>query len=260
MTSSCSHFLLKLLLLHTNTLYNEIVQHTYQSQWCCCMLTINRHKRASIIAALLFIAASFPLENTNAIIFFIWTSLTDRQIAGLPANISLRRIPMWGPRHPCETFKNRSRCWRRLKQTIKVNKLEVHCEQEVVFGQIMAQTLTFKPTKSIITTSFLSLPPPLPHPTFPRCTHSSCVYSDSVYSWSLGEKKLIKIIYINWQASEASEASETLYSGVELRIGDICLYICGYVRMSFCTLTVTYFCVSTVFDPVPNFIKQNPPI
>ena len=163
MTSSCSHFLLKLLLLHTNTLYNEIVQHTYQSQWCCCMLTINRHKRASIIAALLFIAASFPLENTNAIIFFIWTSLTDRQIAGLPANISLRRIPMWGPRHPCETFKNRSRCWRRLKQTIKVNKLEVHCEQEVVFGQIMAQN-----TNSIIITSFLSPPPSPPPPNLPQ--------------------------------------------------------------------------------------------
>ncbi len=58
----------------------------------------------------------------------------------------------------------------------------------------------------------------------------------------------------------ASEASKTLYSGVELRIGDICLYICGDVRMSFCTLTLAYFCVSSVFDPVPNFTKQNPPV
>ncbi len=37
----------------------------------------------------------------------------------------------------------------------------------------------------------------------------------------------------------ASEASEPLYSGVELRIGDICLYICGDVCMSFCTLTLS---------------------
>ncbi len=28
--------------------------------------------------------------------------------------------------------------------------------------------------------------------------------------------------------------------------------------MPFCTLTLLYFCVSSVFDPVPNFAKQNP--
>ncbi len=28
--------------------------------------------------------------------------------------------------------------------------------------------------------------------------------------------------------------------------------------MSFCTLTLTNLCVSSVFDPVPNFTKQNP--
>ncbi len=50
--------------------------------------------------------------------------------------------------------------------------------------------------------------------------------------------------------------TETLHSGVELRIGDISLYICEDVRMSF-VLTLSYFCVSSVFDPVPNFTKQN---
>ncbi len=29
--------------------------------------------------------------------------------------------------------------------------------------------------------------------------------------------------------------------------------------MSFCTLTLAYFCVRSVFDPVLNFTKQNPP-
>ena len=61
----------------------------------------------------------------------------------------------------------------------------------------------------------------------------------------------------NWRASEASE---TLSGVTQLKIGDICLYICGDVRMSLCTLTLTYFCVSSVFDPVPNFTKQNPPV
>ncbi len=31
----------------------------------------------------------------------------------------------------------------------------------------------------------------------------------------------------------ASEVSETLCSGVQLRIWDICLYMCGDIRMSF---------------------------
>ncbi len=30
--------------------------------------------------------------------------------------------------------------------------------------------------------------------------------------------------------------------------------------MSFCTLTFPYFCVSTLFDPDPNFTKRNPPV
>ncbi len=34
----------------------------------------------------------------------------------------------------------------------------------------------------------------------------------------------------NWRASEASE---TLSGVTQLKIGDICLYICGDVRMSF---------------------------
>ncbi len=29
--------------------------------------------------------------------------------------------------------------------------------------------------------------------------------------------------------------------------------------MSFCTLTLAYFCVCSLFDPVPNFTKQNSP-
>ncbi len=38
------------------------------------------------------------------------------------------------------------------------------------------------------------------------------------------------------------------------------LCVCLDVRMSFCTLTLVYFCVRSVFDPVPNFTKQNPPV
>ncbi len=51
------------------------------------------------------------------------------------------------------------------------------------------------------------------------------------------------------------------YSGVELRIGDICEYVCVCVcgrTYVICTLTLSYFCVSSVFHPVPNFTKQNP--
>ncbi len=29
--------------------------------------------------------------------------------------------------------------------------------------------------------------------------------------------------------------------------------------MSFCTLTLAYVCVSSVFDPVPNYTEQNSP-
>ncbi len=35
-------------------------------------------------------------------------------------------------------------------------------------------------------------------------------------------------------------------------------HICVDVRMSFCTLTLVYFSVSSVFDPVPNCTEQNP--
>ncbi len=43
--------------------------------------------------------------------------------------------------------------------------------------------------------------------------------------------------------------------------GYLFVYIlCVDVRMSFCTLTLTYFCVRSAFNPVPNFTKQNPPV
>ncbi len=38
------------------------------------------------------------------------------------------------------------------------------------------------------------------------------------------------------------------------------LFVYLDVRMSFCTLTFSYFCVSSLFDPVPNFTKWNPPV
>ncbi len=37
----------------------------------------------------------------------------------------------------------------------------------------------------------------------------------------------------------------------QLKIGDICLYMCGH--MSCYTLTLPYFRVCSVFDPAPNF-------
>ncbi len=46
-----------------------------------------------------------------------------------------------------------------------------------------------------------------------------------------------------------------ILSGV-IQFGDICLFICVDAHMSFCTLTLVYFCVSSVNDPVPKFIKQ----
>ncbi len=54
----------------------------------------------------------------------------------------------------------------------------------------------------------------------------------------------------------ASGASETLSGVTQLKIGDICLFMCVDVHMSFCTLTLVYFCVNSVCDPVPNFTKQ----
>ncbi len=47
--------------------------------------------------------------------------------------------------------------------------------------------------------------------------------------------------------------SNTLYSGGQIEN----LYMCGHTNV-ICTLTLAYFCVSSVFDSVPNFTKQNP--
>ncbi len=54
--------------------------------------------------------------------------------------------------------------------------------------------------------------------------------------------------------------SETLIGVTQLKIGDVCLFICLDVHMSFCTLTLSYFCVSALFDPVPSSTKRNPSI
>ncbi len=59
----------------------------------------------------------------------------------------------------------------------------------------------------------------------------------------------------SWQVSEASE---TLSGVTQLKIGDVSLFIYMWTYMSFCTMTLAYFCVRSVFDPVPNFTKQNP--
>ncbi len=69
----------------------------------------------------------------------------------------------------------------------------------------------------------------------------------------------------NWRASGASETLSpdpfpSPVSTKKLKIGDIYLFIYLDVRMSFCTLTLAYFCVCSVFDPVPSFTKQNPPV
>ena len=56
-----------------------------------------------------------------------------------------------------------------------------------------------------------------------------------------------------------SERSKSLTGVTQLKIGDVCLYMCLDVSMSFCNLTFSYFCVSSLFDPVPNFTKRNPP-
>ncbi len=41
--------------------------------------------------------------------------------------------------------------------------------------------------------------------------------------------------------------------------GYLFIYVCGR-RYAICTLTLVYFCVSSVFCPIPNFTKQNPPV
>ncbi len=69
--------------------------------------------------------------------------------------------------------------------------------------------------------------------------------------------------YYYWRASVASETlTRVTLTRVttQLKIGDVCLfiYICLDVRMSFCTLTFLYLCVSSLFDPVPNFTKRKP--
>ncbi len=71
---------------------------------------------------------------------------------------------------------------------------------------------------------------------------------------------IFKAVYfpIYWRASGVSE---TLSGVTQLKIGDICLFIiCVDIRMSLCTLYLAYFCIISVFDPVPNFTKQNTPV
>ncbi len=59
----------------------------------------------------------------------------------------------------------------------------------------------------------------------------------------------------NWRVSGASDTQ----SGVtQYWKSGIFVCLCVDVRMSFCTLTLSYFCVSLVFDTVPNFTKLNP--
>ncbi len=61
-------------------------------------------------------------------------------------------------------------------------------------------------------------------------------------------------------ATNNSETIDTLRGNTIENRGYLFVYICVDVRMSFCTLTLVYFCVRSVFDPVPNFTKQNPPV
>ncbi len=53
-----------------------------------------------------------------------------------------------------------------------------------------------------------------------------------------------------------SLASKTLSGVTQLKIGDTCLfiYVCGCTYVIF-TLTLTYFSVSSVFNPIPNCTK-----
>ena len=52
-------------------------------------------------------------------------------------------------------------------------------------------------------------------------------------------------------------ASETLSGVAQLKIWDVCLFMFG--RM-YVILYFSYFGVSSVFDPIPNFTKRNPPV
>ncbi len=85
------------------------------------------------------------------------------------------------------------------------------------------------------------------------------LYNETLYSETLYETLYSETLYSETLYNETLY-SETLYNDVELRIGDICLYMCVDVRMPFCTSTLVYFCVSSVFDPVPNFTEQNPQV
>ena len=61
-------------------------------------------------------------------------------------------------------------------------------------------------------------------------------------------------------ASERSKLDTLRGNTIENR-GYLFVYImCVDVRMSFCTLNLAYFCASSVFNPVPNFTKRNPPV
>ncbi len=53
-------------------------------------------------------------------------------------------------------------------------------------------------------------------------------------------------------------ASETLIGVTQLKIGNVCLfiYVCGRTYV-ICTLTLAYFCVRSVFDPIPNSTESS---
>ncbi len=74
-----------------------------------------------------------------------------------------------------------------------------------------------------------------------KCVHMECVHMVSIYYW------------------QASGASETLSGVTQLKIRDICLFMCGrtYVILYF---DPSVFLRSSVFDPVPNCTEQNPPV
>ncbi len=70
---------------------------------------------------------------------------------------------------------------------------------------------------------------------------------------------IVYVLCVNWNNRRASVATETLTGVTQSKIGDVCLFIYGltYVILYF---DPPYFCVSSLFDPVPNFTKRNPPV
>ena len=90
-----------------------------------------------------------------------------------------------------------------------------------------------------------------------RYVHCCAQYSILVVCFSTNGKQasqeIHSVIHIWW----ASKASETLSGVTQLKIGDICLYVCFDLYMSF-VLWPWHSCVSSVVDPIPNFTKQNP--